>query len=134
MGYETTLYLVDVEIKSDSLAAVEKTIKTKKGKGVAKIRHFINEIAIDTVGFLQFRASGSYGSPYDPCEDDGTVPALQGKWSQAEAIAKWVSQHSCEGGMIVHHSCEGDGGAFGWEFDGQGNMRELALCAVGDWE
>ena len=34
MGYETKLYLVDVEIKSDSLAAVEKTIKTKKGKGL----------------------------------------------------------------------------------------------------
>jgi hypothetical protein len=36
--------------------------------------------------------------------------------------------------MIVHHSDEGDGAAFGWEFDGLGKMRELALCAIGDWQ
>ena len=122
MGYETTQYLVDIKIKPDSIRTVATTIETRKSKGVKKIQHFIDEITIDGDGFLQFKPSDHYGNLYDPCEDDGTVPALQGKWREAEAIAKWVCQHSEEGGMIVHHSDEGDGAAFGWEFDGLGKI------------
>ncbi len=71
--------------------------------------------------------------PYEPDEDDGTVPALYGKWPDAERIADWLKKHSEPGGRIILHSMEADGEAWGWEFDGKGRMRELALVPVGKW-
>ena len=42
---------------------------------------------------------------------------------EAESIAPWLRQRSEKGGCMVRHSIEGDGNAWGWEFDGRGRMR-----------
>lgn len=115
------------------MLSVVTTIETGKREGVNKIQHFIDEITIDGDGFLQCKPFDHYGNLYDPCEDDGHVPAPQDKWRESEAIARLVCQHSEEVGIIVHHSDEGDGAAVGWEFDGISNMRKRMVCAIGNW-
>ena len=133
MGYHTTLYLIDVKIKDESLPSVKKALKSKRGRGQGPLKYFLEQAALPDDGFLCFTLSGSYTSSYVPDEDDGTVPALEGKWRNCEEIAEWLKLHSEKGGRLVQHSCEGDGAAWGWEFDGKGRLRDLALCSVGKW-
>jgi hypothetical protein len=134
MSYQTIMYLVDVKIKADSLTAVTKALKTKKGRGLGGLKYFLEQAFLPDDGFLCFKASGNYSSPFCPDDDDGTVPAIEGKWDESEKIAQWLKLHSEKGGMLIQHSMEGDGLAWGWEFDGKGRLRELALCPVGKWE
>ena len=134
MGYETALHLVGVKIKEDSLPAVKKALKTKKGRGLGRLKYFLEEAFLDEDGFLCFQPTGTYDIPYVLCEDDGTVPALEGKWYEAEQIAEWLKLHSEKDGRLIQHSCEGDGAAWGWEFNGRGKLRELALCSIGKWK
>ena len=134
MGYETALHLINVKIKDESLPIVKKALQTKKGRGLRRLVYFLEEAFLSDEGFLYFKSTGSYDSPYDPCEDDGTVLVLVGKWYEAEQIAEWLKLHAVKGGRRIQHSCEADGGAWGWEFDGRGKLRELALCSVGKWK
>ena len=134
MGYETTLHLFDVKIKEDSLPLVKKALKAKKVQGFPQLVYFLPEAFLSDDGFLRFKSTGLYSSPYCPDEDDETVPALSGKWKRSEEIAEWLKLHSEEGGKLIHHSNEGDGAAWGWEFNGRGKLRELALCLVGKWK
>lgn len=99
-----------------------------------RLRFFLERAVIDSGGFLAFNASKDGLEPYVPDEDDGTVPALYGKWYKAERIARWLRRHSEKGGRIILHSIEADGEAWGWEFDGRGRMRQLGLARVGKWE
>lgn len=134
MGYETALHLIDIKIKDDSVSVVEKALKGKKSGGLRPLVHFLDEVVLDVDGFLCFKSTGAYASPYVPNDEDGTVPALSGKWQDSEKIAEWLKKHSEKGGRLIHHSCEGDGAAWGWEFDGRGKARELAMCSIGKWE
>jgi hypothetical protein len=134
MGYRTARYLVDVKIKSDSIPVVRKAIETKKGKGLARLKHFLEIAYLADDDLLCFRPTEEYTSPYSPMEGDGSVPAIEGKWYESEDIAKWLKLHSEKGGQLIQHSCEGDGAAWGWEFDGKGRLRSLALCSMGKWE
>jgi hypothetical protein len=134
MGYESSLHLIDVKIKADSAAEVTRVLKTRRGSGLAPIRYFLERAVIDSDGFLVFKSSEDGLDPYVPDVDDGTVPALYGKWYEAEQIAGWLKQYSEKGGRIVLHSIEGDGNAWGWEFDGRGRMRKLTLRPIGKWE
>ena len=134
MGYESSLHLIDVKIKKGSVPMVSRALKTKKGRGLLRLRSFLDQAVIDSAGFLAFKASedGSDLSVADA--DDGTVPALHGKWYGVERFARWLRRHSEKGGRIILHSIEADGEAWGWEFDGRGRMRPLALLPVGKWE
>ena len=134
MGYLTTLNLINIKIKKDSIPVVERALKTKKGRGLASIQFFLSRAIIDINGFLSFMPQEDDISPYVPDGDYGDVPALTAKWYEDEKIASWIKQHSEKGGQIVEHSNEGDGGAWGWEFDGKGRMKELSLCSVGKWK
>jgi len=134
MGYETALHLIDVKIKDDSLPIVKKALKTKKGRGLAPLVYFLEQAFLVDDGFLCFKPTGNYYSRYEPDEDDGTVPVIEGKWYEAEEIAEWLKLHSEKGGRLIQHSSEADGAAWGWEFDGKGRLRELALCSVGKWK
>jgi hypothetical protein len=134
MGYETDLHLVAVKIKEDSLPKVNKALKTKKGRGLGPLKYFLEQAFLPDVGFLCFKPTGNYHSYYEPDADDGTVPAIAGKWYEAEKIAEWLKLHSEKGGRLIQHSCEGDGAAWGWEFNGKGKLRELVLCTVGKWK
>jgi hypothetical protein len=134
MGYESSLHLIDVKIKPASVGPVSRTLKTPAGRGTIRLRHFLERAVIDCEGFLQFKGSEDGGDPYVPDADDGTVPAVYGKWYDAERFARWLKRHSARGGRIVLHSIEGDGNAWGWEFDGRGRMRPLHLRSSGRWE
>jgi hypothetical protein len=134
MGYHTTLYLVDVKIKDDSIPVVRKALETKKGKGLSRLKTFLELAYLADDELLCFRPTKEWTSPYSPMDDDGSVPAIEGKWYESEEIAKWLKLHSEKGGRLIEHSCEGDGAAWGWEFDGKGRLRPLALSSVGRWE
>ena len=134
MGYESALHLIDVKIRKKALSRIEADITAgKEGKDPA-LGSFLEYAAIDIHGFLAFRAKGDGADLYEPCEGEDAVPAMVGKWREAEAIARWIKTFSCKGGRIVLHSLEADGAAWGWEFDGKGRMRHLDLCACGEWE
>ena len=133
MGYLVTLHLINVKIKTKSLPVVTRALKARKGRGLAKLELFLETAVIDIDGMLAFKAGDEGSDPYEPY-DDGTVPAVYGKWYEAEKIANWLKKHSEKGGRLILHSLEADGEAWGWEFDGRGRMRELALAAVGKWE
>jgi hypothetical protein len=116
MGYESSFHLVDVKIKPESIPTVTKVFTTLRGRGITRIKTFIENVAIDSSGFLVFRASEDGHDPYVPF-DDGTVPALYGDWDEAEYIAQWLKQYAEKDGRMVFHSIEADGEAWGWEFD-----------------
>jgi hypothetical protein len=134
MGYESSFHLVDVKIKSESIPIVSKILTTLKGRGVSRIKTFLENVVVDSSGFLVFRASEDGHDPYVPDEEDGTVPALYGKWYECEQIAHWLKKYAEKSGRMVFHSIEADGEAWGWEFDGKGRMRHFELKPSGKWE
>lgn len=134
MGYWSALHLIDVKIKAASLSEFERAVRNRERRADGSLRFFLERAVLDTGGFLEFRASEDGLDPYAPCEDDNTVPALYGKWYQAEKVASWLKKHVEKGGRIVLHSVEADGEAWGWEFDGRGRMRALALRSIGKWQ
>ena len=134
MGYMSSLHLIDVKIKERSVPIVSRAIKATRGRGLLRLRPFLDRTVIDSEGFLALAASEDDPAPYAPDEEDGTVPALGGKWYHAERFARWLRRHSEKGGRIILHSIEADGEAWGWEFDGKGRMRQLGLAPVGKWE
>jgi len=134
MGYQSCLHLVGVKIKDESVSRVKRKLSRGTSRSDDPLRFFFGRAYLDSKGFLSFKASEHGHDPYVPDEEEGDVPALYGKWYEAESIAVWLRQHSEKGGRMVLHSIEGDGNAWGWEFDGRGRMRELGLRPVGKWE
>lgn len=134
MGYRSSFHLIDVKIKAKSLATVIRALKNPEGRRSAPIQEFLSCAVLGRDNFLLFKASEDGGDPYVPDEEDGTVPALYGKWYGAKQIASWLKRHSEKGGRMIFHSIEADGNAWGWEFDGKGRMRALELKVVGKWE
>jgi hypothetical protein len=132
-GYQTSLHLVDVKIKDESLQPVRAILKPGSVRVPARLRMYIERVVLDSEDFLTFRASQDGSNSYCPF-DDGTVPALSGKWYKAEHFATWLKRHSEQGGRMIQHSLEADGAAWGWEFDGRGRMRSLGLRPLGKWE
>ncbi len=133
MGYESSLHLIDVKIRAESVRPVRAMLKPGRVRVPSALRFFLEQVVLDREGFLVFKAREDGLSPYVPDEEEGTVPAICGKWYEAERIATWLKQHSGKGGRIVLHSTEGDGAAWGWEFDGRGRMRTLSLRQFGKW-
>jgi len=132
MGYQTCLHLVDVKIKVESVSLVRRKLSRRKSSNKDPLRFFFERAVLDSNNFLMFKASDDGLDPYGPF-DDGTTPALYGKWYEAERIAEWIKQYVEKGGRMVLHSLEADGAAWGWEFDGRGRMRALALKPSGKW-
>ena len=131
MGYESTMHL-DAKIKSTSVRAVKEALKTRRGPGLKSLGYILKVVVLLPDRFLTLKASKDGLDRYCAFED-GTVPALSGKWYEAERFAKWLKQHAEKGGRIVLHSDEGDGEAWGWEFDGRGRMRALQLIPFEEW-
>jgi hypothetical protein len=129
MGYETRLHLVDVKIKDDRRHEFDRLFIRKRNR--REIQYFLGEVMIDDAGFLCFKSSDD--NAYVPDETDGSIPAKDGKWREPEAIMDLLKQY-VQGGKMVFHSLEGDGDAFGWEFDGKGRARALELRPKGKWE
>ncbi len=132
MGYWLRLHLVDVKIKDDCVDIVNRKLSKHKSVRDQTLKFFLDWAVIADDGFLSFRYDENVTNAYEPYED-GTVPAIDGRWNGFEAVAEWVKQYSESGGKVVFHSLEADGGAFGYEFDGKGRMRMLSLEPVGKW-
>jgi len=132
MGYESSLHLIDIKIREESLQIVNDALARQEIPVLKNIESFLKRAVIDSSGFLCFKASENGYDPYVP-DEEGTVCAQYGKWYEVEEIASWLKLHSKKGGRIILHGVEGDGAAWGWEFDGKGKMRELQLRAVGKW-
>jgi hypothetical protein len=130
MGYVTRLHLLDVRIKEDCLEKVRKKIEGHVNEKNDTLQFFLESIVITSGGFLAFKATGD--DAYSP-DDEGTVPTLDAKWHDDEKIAKWLRQVCEAGGMIVQHSLEADGVAYGWEFNGKGKMRKLQMMTTAKW-
>lgn len=127
MVKKNSLQLLGIKIKKASIPIVTHALKTKKGPELTPIKHFLSRAVIDCDGELIFKASkDAYHDPYCPFEDNTTI-ALFGEWDEHEKIASWVKLHSEKGGKMVLFSYNGDGAAWGWEFDGKGRMREMGF-------
>ena len=133
MGHESVLHLIAIRIKSDSLPEVKQAIEKRNVRGFTSISWYFELLMLDEENFLCLRAKKD-GSDYYVPLDDGSVPADTGKWPDCQKFASWVKQHCEKGGRIVLHSLEGDGKAWGWEFNGKGKMRDLSFCSVGAWK
>lgn len=131
MGYETRLHLVGITIRDECRAAVKRQIRSHKRIADETLQLFLDWAAIDSEGALCFRADED-DTDGDAPDEEGLVPTKDAKWYGAEVIVDWVKPY-CEGGMIVFHSQEADGCAWGWEFDGQGKTRFLELRPKGKW-
>ena len=83
-----------MQIKSESIPIVRKALQTKKGRGLRPLVYFLEEAFLWDDGSLVFKSTGRYDSPYDPDEDEGTVPVLIGKWYEAEQVAEWLKPHA----------------------------------------
>lgn len=132
MGYETSLQLVDVEVdprrRPEIEAAIRKGVRSEN-KG---LRLFLRWLGITSDNTLEFRATCKRDFVLPHCPDDeGFVSAAVGKWHRPEEIAEWLCKH-CSSGRLILHSLEGDGAAFGWEFE-SGRIRYLELRPVGRW-
>src|SRR5207244_1055457 len=109
MGYQTDLHLIDVKIKDESLPIVKRALQTNKGRGLRPLVYFLGEAFLPDDGFLCFKSTGRYESPYVPDDEDNSVPVPVGKWYEAEQIAEWLKLHSEKGGQLIQHSCDADG-------------------------
>lgn len=113
-----SLQMIGVKIKPESVPIVNRALKTGKGQGLVPIKYFLSRAVIDCDGELIFKASEDGSEdPYCPFED-GTTIALFGTWKEHEQIASWVKLHAEKGKMVLF-SYNGDGAAWGWEFDGK---------------
>jgi hypothetical protein len=133
LGYNCVMTLIDIKIKPDSLPQMKQALEKKKVKGFTEINWYFEHLVLDEGNFLCFKPRNDGSDFYLIC-DDGTTAAMTGSWSDDEKFASWIKQYSEKGGRIVLHSLEADGAAWGWEFNGKGKMRDLALCSIGKWK
>lgn len=132
MGYETSLQLVEVEIDPRCRPEIEAAIRKAARSENDDLELFLRWLGITSDGTLEFRAACKRQLVLPQCPDDeGFVSAAIGKWRQPEEIAEWLCKH-CSSGRLILHSLEGDGAAFGWEFE-SGRIRYLELRPVGRW-
>ncbi|HWE97941.1 MAG TPA: hypothetical protein VG269_28595 [Tepidisphaeraceae bacterium] len=110
MGYETRIDLYEVKVRANELKAVARAISAVAGG--AGHPHWM-------VGLLKLEKnrSLSWGE------------SSQGKWKGHEEFIKWLAAH-CEQGMVAFWSCEGDGAAWAYEFDGSGGFGECSARRV----
>ena len=114
MGYYSRIELVNVQIKGGCVAGLKRYIKEHKSDEEG-FGYFLNSVRVES-GFLV----------WDFADE-------RGKWYSEEEFARWLASYAA-GGRVILHSEENDGSVWGWEFDGQGKMRYLALLPDGDWQ
>jgi hypothetical protein len=133
MGYYTALHLLDMKIKIESIPIITNILETGKGRGITHIKYFFDVIAIGDDGVLHLINKYNMDS-YGHSRKNGTAIALDGKWYDCEEFAHWLKPHCEKGGRIIEHSREGDGNAWGWEYDGKGGLKYFQLDHYGTWK
>jgi hypothetical protein len=110
VGYETRIELYDVKVRRDEHPAVQQAITAvADGAGDA---HWM-------VGLLKLAGDGSLS----------WGESSQGKWKGHEEFINWLAAH-CERGLVAFRSCEGDGAAWAYEFDGAGGYSECSARRI----
>jgi hypothetical protein len=133
MGYETTLYLVGVSLPHIHRRRVEQLLKKHKQSKNTDLACLFQCVDFTSDNTLEFRAKQL------PCpkasevpDEEGFVVSAVGKWYGSEKFAVWLCRNHFEGALI-QHSLEGDGAAWGWEFE-KGRIRCLELRPEGTWQ
>lgn len=133
MGNRSRLHITGVTIRKDRYEAARRAISNYQSVRNEILRYFLSMAIVDGERFLSFRADPKGADPYLPDEYD-TVPAKDAKWGRDEAIANWIKRYAGKGGSIIFHSLEGEGMAWGWEFDGKKRTRMLEVKPYGKWK
>lgn len=135
MSYWTTLTLVDLGFRKTDWKAVRTDLTTARRHRNPDLCIFLSNVGLGPGGGLEFLVEGK---PEDPTvypfdiDELGFTPAMQGRWSGDDRIARWCASHRAEG-RIAYHSLEVDAGAWMYELDGRGRFRCLELQPAGDW-
>jgi hypothetical protein len=117
MGYYSSVEIMDLEIKPECVQEFLQYIERNKNNKKRIFHSLLKLIGIDEDGFFT----------WDPSE-------RVGKWHHGcEGFMNWLKRY-CTEGKILFLSCEGDGEVWGYEFDGEGKVRELALMATGEFK
>ena len=135
MGYETELYLIDVEVPASHLAHAKKLLEKQRLAKNPTSSYFCYVVDFNSDGQLSFVAKlakkKGWRVNYVP-GDDGFVPAIVGKCYQSEKFARWLCRNGFNG-SVIQHSGEGDGAAWGWEFK-NGRIRYLQMNPCSSWQ
>ncbi len=130
MSYYTELVLA-VGIREDKLEEAREALAQAPVYNSIGLNMFLETVEITDT--FEFKARGhNFTTDYDP-DDEGLVPALSGKWRDFDDIAAWLAKYADDEGRLLVHSEEGDGWDVGYEFDGKGNFRMLALQPIEHW-
>ncbi|MBW3600072.1 MAG: hypothetical protein KY475_22715 [Planctomycetes bacterium] len=110
MGYYTRIDLYRVQVHCDQVDAVRHELAAAKD-GPNDL-HWM-------VGLLKLHADGSLS----------WNDASEGKWKTHDKFIEWLAPR-CASGVIAFWSCEGDGAAWAYEFDGAGGYQECPARRV----
>ncbi len=110
MGYETRIDLYNVQVRSDELKAVKREIAAVAG-GAGDSHWMVVLLKLERDGSLSWDESS------------------RGKWKNHEAFIEWLAAR-CERGFVAFWSCEGDGAAWAYQFDGAGGYTECSARRV----
>jgi hypothetical protein len=101
LGYYTWIDLFDVRVRPEHVARVERAIKGRQRR-LSEIRYMLDHLRITSNGMLRW-----FGDSL-------------GKWYRDNEFVDWLKPY-CTSGFVVLRSGEGDGAAWAYEFDGNGN-------------
>lgn len=131
MGYETTIFLVGVQLPSALRPKIEERPRRTR-RPDAKVAELLSLVGFTSDETLEFKHRKL---PMPECgempDDEGFVISAVGTFYRAENFAQWLCRQGFEG-SLVQHSGEGDGKAWGWEFK-SGQVHSIKLRPKGPW-
>jgi Type ISP C-terminal specificity domain/N-6 DNA Methylase len=110
LGYETRIDLYNVQVRSDELKSVKREIAAV-ADGAGESHWMVGLLKLERDGSLSWNESS------------------RGKWKKHEAFIEWLAKR-CERGFVAFWSCERDGAAWAYEFDGSGGYKECSARRV----
>lgn len=132
MGYESILTLVGISIAPADRARVKKLLAEQRKADKNAFDGLFQFVALTSENRLEFcRKKLPMPEESELPDEEGFVRSAVGKWPSIEKFADWLSRNGFKGSVVLH-SREGDGAAWGWEFEGA-RMRYLELRPAGRW-
>lgn len=126
MGYETEITLI-ASIRKDKIGQARQELADPETSPFPLL-------AISCDNCVQFKPDENYYDSEFDKDEEGLVPALKAKWrSQDISFVDWMAQYVTAGSGVYVHSLEVDGEEYGYEFDGKGRYRLLALRPTSGW-
>lgn len=130
MGYESALHVIGARVAPAQRQRVQRLLAGQPASQHPGLALLLGQLGFSSSGTLELRP---IDLPTDEeADEEGFVCSVWGKFPAAEQFARWLGRH-CEQGRVILHSREGDGAAWGWEFQ-RGRIRYLELKPAGTWE